>query len=223
MQIIKRILISAMISVLLYSVMMVLRHPDEAHYGSEDTYIYGKGSAAEDVRADIIRQLHRFQDGYTQRDTSQLEIFMEELFSQDNILVLGTMPGEVLKNYKGAEGLVSSDWRTWGDCRFLMDKAHISTTGNVAWVSTVGYVKFDLSRFLVLPLRLSAVMVKENAVWKFQQMQFQFDVDFSPILATFIILLVWFPISLASLTVIIFKNLKKEKIVKDQPDGKSEP
>jgi len=216
MRIIKRILVLAMISVLLYSVIMVLSHPDEVYYGSEDTFIYGKGNAAEDVRAEIVQQLHRFQDGYTQRDTSQLEIFMEELFSQDNILVLGTMPGEVLKNYKGAKVLVSSDWRTWGDCRFLMDKAHISTTGNVAWVSTVGFVKFDLSRLLVLPLRLSAVMVKENAVWKFQQMQFQFDVDFSPILATFIILLVWFPISLASLTVVIIKRLRRRDNLKGQ-------
>jgi hypothetical protein len=161
------------------------------------------------IVAMISIQLHKFQDGYTHRDTSHLELFMEELFSQDNILVLGTMPGEVLRNYEKATFLVSSDWRTWGDCRFLMDNAHISIAGDVAWISTIGYVEFDMSRFLVLPLRLSAVMVKENDAWKFQQMQFQFDIDFSPILATFILLLVWLPISLATLTVVVVKRIKK--------------
>jgi hypothetical protein len=200
-----------MISILLYSLILVLSHPDEVYYGSEETYIYGKGNAAEDVRSEIIQQLHKFQNGYTHRDTSHLELFMEELFSQDNILVLGTMPGEILRNYERATFLVSSDWRTWGDCRFLMDNAHISTAGDVAWISTIGYVEFDMSRFLVLPLRLSAVMVKENDAWKFQQMQFQFDIDFSPILVTFILLLVWLPISLASLTVVVVKRLNKKK------------
>ncbi|MFC1545378.1 nuclear transport factor 2 family protein [Gemmatimonadota bacterium] len=87
---------------------------------------------------------------------------MEQLFSQDNILVLGTQPREILTSYERAQFLVSSDWRRWGDCTFLMDNAHISTSGKVAWISTVGYVEFDMSRFLVLPLRLSAVMVKDT-------------------------------------------------------------
>ncbi|UCC79104.1 MAG: nuclear transport factor 2 family protein [Candidatus Zixiibacteriota bacterium] len=211
MQIIKRILIVAIISILLYSLILVLSHPDEIYYGSDETRIYGKGNATEDVRAEIVQQLQKFQDGYTHRDTSLLDPFMEELFSKDNILVLGTMPGEILKNHERVKVLVSSDWRTWGDCRFQMDNAHISTAGDVAWISTIGYVEFDMSRFLVSPLRLSAVMVKENDVWKFQHMQFQFDVDFSPILATFILLLVWLPISLASLTVVIVKRFKKSK------------
>ena len=211
MKIIKGILTAGMISILLYSVIIVLRHPNKAYYDSKDTFIYGKGNAAEDVRSEIIQQLHKFQDGYTQRDTSLLEPFTEQLFSQDNILILGTQPREILKNYERARVLVSSDWRTWGDCTFLMDNAHISTAGNVAWISTIGYVKFDMSRFLVLPLRLSAVMVKENDAWKFQHMQFQFDLDFSSVLLTIILLLIWLPVSLASLTVVTVRSLRKRK------------
>jgi hypothetical protein len=190
---------------------MILRHPSEAYYGSEGTYPFSRGNAAEDVRAEIVRQLYAFQDGYTQRDTSGLESFMEQLFSEDNLLVLGTMPREVLTNHERAKSLVSSDWRSWGDCRFLMDEAHISASGNVAWVSTIGYVKFDMSRFLILPLRLSAVMVKEVDTWKFQQMQFQFDVDFSFILLTVVVLLVWFPISVVSLIVVTVNTVRRRR------------
>jgi hypothetical protein len=137
---------------------------------------------------------------------------MEQLFSQDNVLVLGTMPREVLTNHERTKGLVSSDWRSWGDCRFLMDHAHISASGNVAWISTIGYVESDLSRFLILPLRLTAVMVKETDSWKFQQMQFQFDVDFSFILLTVIILLIWLPISLISLTVVAVNTVRRRSV-----------
>ncbi|MFC1499815.1 nuclear transport factor 2 family protein [Candidatus Zixiibacteriota bacterium] len=136
---------------------------------------------------------------------------MEQLFSQDNILVLGTQPREILTSYERAQFLVSSDWRRWGDCTFLMDNAHISTSGKVAWISTVGYVEFDMSRFLVLPLRLSAVMVKEAELWKFQQMQFQFDVDITSLLVTIILLLIWLPISLISLTVVTVRSVRRRR------------
>jgi len=211
MKIFRRILTVVFVSLLLYSVLIMLRHPHKAYYDSKDTFFYSKGNAPEDVRAEIVEQLHRFQDGYTERDISQLDPFMKDLFSLDNILILGTMPQEILRNFERATVLVSSDWRTWGDCTFLMDTAHISSSGNVAWVSTIGYVKFDMSRFLVLPLRLSAVMVKEADVWKFQFMQFQFDMDISPILVTLILLLIWLPVSLISLGVVIVKRVRKSE------------
>jgi hypothetical protein len=212
MKIVIGILRVCLIGILLYSVLMILRHPSEAHYGSTGTYPFSRGNAAEDVRAEIIGQLHAFQSGYTQRDTSRLDPFMEQLFSRDNVLVLGTMPREVLTSHERTKGLVSSDWRTWGDCRFLMDDAHISASGNVAWISTIGYVKSDLSRFLILPLRLSAVMVKETDTWKFQQMQFQFDVDFSFILLTVVVLLIWLPMSLISLAVVTVRSVRRRRV-----------
>ncbi len=73
MKIAKGILQVSVISLLLYSVLIVLRHPHKAHYGTTDTYVFSKGNAPEDVREEIIQQLHKFQDGYTQRDISVLE------------------------------------------------------------------------------------------------------------------------------------------------------
>lgn len=207
MEIIRRFLKVLFVFVLLYSTVIILRHAHKEYYDSKDDFLYSRGNASGDVRSEIIRQLNRFQDGYARRDTTLLSPFMEQLFSQQNVLVLGTMPNEILRNHERVRALVSSDWRTWGDCTFLMDNAHISTSGNVAWISTIGHVKFDLSRFLVLPLRLSAVMVKEPDAWKFQYMQFQFDMDFSSLLLTIVLLTMWFLISLAALTVAIVRRL----------------
>ncbi len=209
MKIITQVIKVVFICIVLYSVIIVLRHPHEKYYDAKDMYIYSRGNASDSLRAEIVKQLHKFQAGYTHRDTAQLAPFMEQLFSRENVLVLGTMPAEILINHKKVARLVRSDWRSWGDCTFLMDNAHISTSANVAWISTIGYVKFDMSRFLVLPLRLSAVMVKEDLIWKFQYMQFQFDMDFSPLLITLILLMLWLLGSLVSLTMMIVKRLRK--------------
>ena len=209
MKILRGFLAVGLLSVLLYSVLIVLRHPHKAYYDSKDSFVFSKGNAPEGVRAEILQQLHRFQDGYASRDTARLDSFMEQLFSRDNLLILGTQPRETLSSYERARALVSSDWRTWGDCTFLMDNAHISTAGDVAWVSTIGYVEFDMSRFLVLPLRLSAVMVKKSNVWRFQQMQFQFDLDVTSLLVIIILLLIWLPTSLVSLVIGTVKTVRK--------------
>jgi hypothetical protein len=209
MKIVKQVFKVVLISILLYSVIIILRHPHKAYYDAKDDYIFSYGNAPESVRSEIIEQLNKFQDGYTHRDTAQLESFMEQLFSRENILVLGTMPNEILIGQDKVSKLVLSDWESWGDCTFLMNNAHISTSGNVAWISTIGYVKFDMSRFLILPLRLSAVMVKENLDWKFQYMQFQFDLDFTFLLLTIMLLIIWLSVSLVSFTVMTVKRLRK--------------
>jgi len=206
MKIVKQVFKVVLISVLLYSVIIILRHPHKAYYDAKDDYIFSNGNAPDSVRSEIMEQLHKFQDGYTHRDTAQLKSFMEQLFSQEDILVLGTMPNEILIGQDKVSQLVLSDWKSWGDCTFLMNNAHISTSGDVAWISTIGYVKFDLSRFLILPLRLSAVMVKENLAWKFQYLQFQFDLDFTFLLLTIVLLIIWLSVSLVSLTVMTVRH-----------------
>jgi hypothetical protein len=188
MSVIWQILGVLLLSVLLFAVLRILRCPHKQHYHGEEGGIYSLGSASETVRSEIIEQLNAFQTGYLLRDTAQLEPFMEQMFSQDNTLVLGTMPNEILLDREGASRLVRSDWKSWGDCTFLMENAHVSAAGDAAWVTTRGHVRFDLSRLLVLPLRLSAVMVRENGTWKFQFMQFQFDLDPTLLLVVIVLL-----------------------------------
>jgi hypothetical protein len=89
------------------------------------------------------------------------------------------MPLEIYTGYAGACELIRSDWLQWGDVRLLVQNANISSQGDVAWVSTIGYVETDLSRFLILPLRFTGVMVREDFGWKFQQCQYLFDLDSS--------------------------------------------
>jgi len=209
MNIVKILVRIILILVVLFLVTRTFKRADERSYGSTSAAVFSKGNAPDSIRKEVLIQLHKFQDGYSKRDTGQVDSFMNSLYSKDNILILGTMPGEIFKDYKSATRLVKSDWESWGDCVFAMDSANISSAGNIAWISARGYVKFDLSSLLVIPLRFTGVMVKEDGTWKFHQQQFQFDVDFSFSMLATILLFIWLIVSVISLVVVSVKSLKK--------------
>jgi uncharacterized membrane protein len=209
MKIFKILVRIVLILVILFLVTRTFKRADERKYGSTAATAFSKGNAPDSIRKEVLVQLHKFQDGYSKRDTSQVESFMQSLYSNDNILILGTMPGEIFSGYKSATGLVKTDWESWGDCRFAMDSANISSKGNVAWFSVRGSVKFDLSSLLAIPLRLTGVMVKEDGAWKFQQQQFQFDVDFSFSMLAAVLLFICLVVSMITLVIVIIKSFKK--------------
>lgn len=196
------------ILLLLYLLINSFKTQHEQYYASTGSYIFAEGNAPDSVRSEIIHQLNAFQKGYDKRDSSLVQSFMEELFSKDNTMILGTMPKEIYVGYDEASALIADDWESWGDCNFLMDNASISSHQNVAWFSTIGYVMFDLSSLLVVPLRLSGTLVHENEVWKFQQLQFQFDLDLSFVLITIMLLLIWLVIATATLVVNLISSLR---------------
>lgn len=208
MDIVKQGLKVGFVSILLLFSLLIFRQPHKAYYDTNDEYIFSPGSAPSSTRSEIITQLEKFQAGYTRRDLDQVDKFMEQLFSKDNLLVLGTLPDEIFIGHDEVSKLIYSDWNAWGDVKFLIDTANISSAGDAAWISTIGYVRFDLPKFLVLPLRFSAVMVKEDLEWKFHSMQFQFDLNLFFLFFTTIILVVWLAACLGTLVILIVKRLQ---------------
>jgi hypothetical protein len=209
MKIVKILVRIVLILVILFLVTRTFKRADERKYGPRSAAVFSKGNAPDSIRKEILAQLNKFQDGYSKRDTNLVGTFMNSLYSKENILIIGTMPGEIFSGYKRATGLVKSDWESWGDCRFAMDSGNISSIGDVAWFSVRGYVKFDISSLLVIPLRLTAVMVKEDGTWKFQQQQFQFDVDFIFSMLAAVLLFIWLVVSMITALIVTIRSLKK--------------
>ena len=213
MKAILRILLRVLLLlVILFLVTRLFKKADEKMILSPAKSFYSKGNAPDSIRQEIVDQLKRFQDGYSKRDPKNIDSFMESLYSRENILILGTMPGEIYSGHHNAARLVSTDWESWGDCKFEIDSANISSSGNTAWIATRGFVKFDLSRLLVIPLRLTGIMVKEDQEWRFQQQQFQFDIDFSFSLLAALILSVWILIGLITLAIETVKMVKNKQL-----------
>lgn len=208
MKIFNSFLILSGLGLTLFITTKTFKIPHEAFYNNQDAYVFKRGNADPEVRNQIEQKLRQFQEGYEARDTSVLYYFMDDLFSQENILILGTMPNEIYSGYDEASDLVRSDWLQWGDVRLLVQNANISTQGNVAWISTVGFVEFDLSRFLVLPLRFSGVLVQEDFGWKFQQVQFQFDLDSSFTVMAILLLWILFLLSVLRFLYLLYRLLR---------------
>ena len=88
---------------------------------------------------DEIRSLMQaFQEGYTRRDVSQADDFMQ-LFTED-AEVIGTngvrpAEGEWYMDRASARELVAGDWEGWGDVRLDFDSISIHSHGEVGWIA----------------------------------------------------------------------------------------
>jgi hypothetical protein len=131
------------------------------------------GDAPAAVQAGVQASLRDFQDGYVRRDPQAIDSFMSRLFERsDDLVILGTGPGEWARGYPAASDFVLRDWKAWGDFRFEVDKSIVSSYGDVAWVATVGTLhrkRYDR------PVRFSAVLTRKGERWFFRQMQFQYE------------------------------------------------
>jgi hypothetical protein len=93
----------------------------------------------EEIRA----LLQTFQDGYTRRDVSQIDTFMQ-LFTTDAEVIgtNGLRPGveEWYVDRASARALVEGDWQSWGDLRLDLDSVSIHSRGFVGWVAATATV-----------------------------------------------------------------------------------
>ncbi len=133
------------------------------------------GDASLAVRAGVIDSLRSFQNGYEKRDVRNLDSFMKNLFAQDgDVLMIGCQSGtsEWARGYASAAQFIQRDWQKWGDFRFDVDHSVVWSSGDVAWVASVGSVR---SKDSERPIRFTAVLTRDGDRWVFRQIQFQLD------------------------------------------------
>lgn len=92
---------------------------------------------------EIRTLLTAFQDGYTRRDLSRLDAFMD-LFTPDAELI-GTnavKPGvdEWHLGRQSSRELIEGDWRWWGDLRLDIPAASIRINAETGWVAAAATV-----------------------------------------------------------------------------------
>lgn len=179
----------------------------------------GLSVASPDEKGKIIDRLNTFQDGYTNRDTSIVNEYVHELFTED-ILIIGTGANEWPKGKEEVKGIVRTDWLYWGALKLNVDEAQITVSGDVAWFALQGtstrsfqteeeiYQRYglrDIGRIMeregtnkqkllniiydaagvllevdqasttfVYPIRVAGTLIKENGMWKFNQMVFSY-------------------------------------------------
>lgn len=108
---------------------------------SKDRKSLGKGNANDNIQIEVRQVLEKFQEGYTKRDNSLIDSYMEELFSKESdALIVGTADAEWCLGLEGMKEIIESDWKYWGNLKLDVDGALVSSYGNVAWITTEGVV-----------------------------------------------------------------------------------
>ena len=85
MKIVKILVRIVLILVILFLVTRTFKRADERKYGPTSAAVFSKGNAPDSIRKEVLVQLHKFQDGYSKRDTSQVGTFYAILFIQRKI------------------------------------------------------------------------------------------------------------------------------------------
>jgi hypothetical protein len=87
---------------------------------------------------EIRALLQTFQDGYTRRDLTQVDAFMNLFTPEAEVIgTNGVKPGvdEWYTSRDSARELVQGDWESWGDLRLDLNTASVHVHGNVGWVA----------------------------------------------------------------------------------------
>lgn len=103
----------------------------------------GPGAGTEGDAADVRSALESFQDGYTRRDVTALDRFMELFVTDDAPELVGTEavePGDLDwgVDHSGVRAVIEWDWRFWWDVRLDVQAARIHVHDDVAWLSAPG-------------------------------------------------------------------------------------
>jgi len=115
---------------------------------------------------EIIEILNKFQKGYTDRDITKVDEYVNELFiDSDGISVIGTSAikqsdEEWCLGVNAVSNIIRDDWKYWGEVLFDIENANITFEENVAIVSMTGNVSEEMKKENYYNYRLS--LVKET-------------------------------------------------------------
>lgn len=96
------------------------------------------------VELQVKEILRLFQQGYTDRNPSNVQDYMSSLFAEGSgTIMTGTCDNEWCLGFDEALEMVKSDWQYWGDLQIDVENSDISTDGSTAWFIAYGSVKYS--------------------------------------------------------------------------------
>ncbi len=137
---------------------------------------YTTGNATIKERQAIIHTFSILQQGYSKRDVSKIDYYIDQTIDTTSIVVLGTNPNEIFSGKKGIQQLLYGDWKFWGDAKLNVENAHITQVNNMAYVAMTGSIKIDVWK-ITFPLRITGVVIQDHSKWLINKLQFQYDLD----------------------------------------------
>lgn len=99
---------------------------------------------------EVKEVIEKFQVGYRQKEIMNIDLFVDEMFSKkDGLVVLGSGMDQWAFNAADTKKIIEKHWSKennyFKEIDFKFGEAKIFTTENVAWVITIGNIKNKIS------------------------------------------------------------------------------
>ncbi len=122
-------------------------------------------------KEEVKKALLQFQDGYTNRDTSAIDEFLE-MFS-DDIVYMGIASHEFFKGKESVRKLTLWDWERWFDLKVPIAEENIRIDIDVAWFEVIGE-SGPWRDGNTYEIRMVGSLVNSDNKWLFKQICFSY-------------------------------------------------
>ena len=143
----------------------------------------------DELREAALRPLKLLKAYYEKRDPEQADACMDETMLTDNMLILGTNPGEIFHGRDEARHLLQGDWRYWGQLALDAEQTSLFRAGSALYFVLRGKIRLDRFLFRV-PIRITGILEEQSGMWYISKLQFINNLNSNYVIGCWIAVLV---------------------------------
>lgn len=132
--------------------------------------IPGEALPAE-LRERALRPLRQLNAYYEKRDPELADACIDETILPEEMLILGTNPGEIFHGRKWTKHLLQCDWKYWGHLSLDVERNALSRVGTALYFVLPAQVKLNIWRFRI-PVRITGILEEREGMWYISKLQF---------------------------------------------------
>ena len=125
----------------------------------------------EELRENALRPLRQLNAYYAKRDPELADDCIDETILPDDMLILGTNPGEIFHGRKWTRHLLQCDWKYWGRLTLDVERCALSRAGTALYFILPAQVRLD--HFVIsIPIRITGILEEREGLWYISKLQF---------------------------------------------------
>ena len=125
----------------------------------------------EELRENALRPLRQLNAYYAKRDPELADDCIDETILPDDMLILGTNPGEIFHGRKWTRHLLQCDWKYWGRLTRDGDRCALIRAGTALYFILPAQVRLDHFVFSI-PIRITGILEEREGLWYISKLQF---------------------------------------------------
>lgn len=143
----------------------------------------------EELQENALRPLRQLNAYYAKRDPELADDCIDETILPDDMLILGTNPGEIFHGRKWTRHLLQCDWKYWGRLTLDVERCALSRAGTALYFILPAQVRLDHFVFSI-PIRITGILEEREGLWYISKLQFINNLNTAYVIGTWIAALV---------------------------------